>query len=788
MKRLRPQHQDSVDFLERWDPKGLWVLVAIGADKHREISAATFSSEERSAALGWIKEQNKDRNVYFTVNPVAEPLNKKPKREDIQSMSWLHVDVDPRVGENIEAERARILALFNENLPASVPTPTAVVFSGGGYQGFWRLETPFSIKGDPGKYEEAKRWNMQLELLFSGDSCHNVDRIMRLPGTINWPDERKKRKGRVPTLAVLSQWNGHTYDLEDFTPAALVQSKDAQDALRTGDAVKISGNVKRLNDVNELGDQVQDYCKVIIVQGHDPDEPDKWDSRSETTWYVVCELVRSGVDDDTIYSVITDPGFKISGHILDQDDPEKAAKRHIERAREHAIHPVLQELNGKHAVIADFGGKCRVTNEVRDPMLGRTNFSFQAPNDFRMRYMNRMIEYEDGAGKSRSMPLGDWWLKHPNRKQFDTIVFAPEIEVPGSFNLWRGFSCTAQPGDCQLFLDHLLENICCGNEEHYAYLIGWMAHAVQKPAVPGYTAVVLRGAQGTGKSFFAKTFGHLFGHHFLQVSDPKHLVGAFNAHLRDCVVLFGDEAFYAGDKRHEGALKTLVTEEMLSIEGKGVNLVTTSNCLHIILASNSDWVVPAGESERRYFMLDVSDAKKQDTTYFRLIQNQLDSGGYEALLHFLRTYDLAAFNVRKMPTTRALQDQKILSYGAEHAWWYNKLVQGELVNSMGWPEGVYTEVLSEDYRVYMSTFGRSAGNGSQVNMHRFLKTVLPGGEVVKRQQSSGMYEINGRTKLCRPYIMAVPPLEKCRERWEKLKGEEFPWEDIEQIPETESHF
>ena len=37
------------------------------------------------------------------------------------------------------------------------------------------------------------------------------------------------------------------------------------------------------------------------------------------------------------------------------------------------------------------------------------------------------------------------------------------------------------------------------------------------------------------------------GQHALKISNAKHLVGNFNSHLRDCVFLFADEAFFAGD-------------------------------------------------------------------------------------------------------------------------------------------------------------------------------------------------------------------------------------------------
>ena len=35
----------------------------------------------------------------------------------------------------------------------------------------------------------------------SDEATHNIDRILRLPGTVNYPNKKKRVKGRVPTLA-----------------------------------------------------------------------------------------------------------------------------------------------------------------------------------------------------------------------------------------------------------------------------------------------------------------------------------------------------------------------------------------------------------------------------------------------------------------------------------------------------------------------------------------------------------------------------------------------------------
>src|SRR5262249_30889666 len=157
--------------------------------------------------------------------------------------------------------------------------------------------------------------------------------------------------------------------------------------------------------------------------------------------------------------------------------------------------------------------------------------------------------------------------------------------------------------------------------------------------------------------FFATHFGHLFGRHYMQVSNPSHLVGNFNAHLRDTVLLFADEAFYAGDKKHEGILKTLITEDTIPIESKGVDVVTCPNFVHLIMASNEPHIVRAGIDERRFLVLDVGEGHKQDIEYFKAIASELENGGYANLLDFLLRYDLSGFEVRTVPGTAALSEQ-----------------------------------------------------------------------------------------------------------------------------------
>ena len=149
------------------------------------------------------------------------------------------------------------------------------------------------------------------------------------------------------------------------------------------------------------------------------------------------------------------------------------------------------------------------------------------------------------------------------RRQYDGIVYAPGAgpeNTRGKLNLWAGVRMRPWKGSCELYLAHLRDNICCKVDAHYQYLLNWMAHAAQNPGRQGEVALVMQGKEGTGKGVTAKEFGRLFGAHFRHISQAGHLTGHFNAHLQQCSVLFADEAFFAGNRSHEGILKALIAK------------------------------------------------------------------------------------------------------------------------------------------------------------------------------------------------------------------------------------
>src|SRR5262249_48239550 len=152
--------------------------------------------------------------------------------------------------------------------------------------------------------------------------------------------------------------------------------------------------------------------------------------------------------------------------------------------------------------------------------------------------------------------------------------------------------------------------------------------------------------------------------------------GKFNQHLRQCSFLFADEAYAPDDKKAEGRLKRLITEDTLDIEPKGRDMTEVPNLLHVMLASNEDWAVPSGPYDRRYVIQNVADPYRQARSWFGQINEQLKSGGCEAMLFDLMERDLGDWHPRQIVHSAALVDQQMQSLSPFDAWWFEMLQTG----------------------------------------------------------------------------------------------------------------
>lgn len=297
---------NSVDFLEWFRPAGPWVLSAIVPDGR--ITTLTFTQENLERMRAWIASRDGAENLYFQVNSSGDKkLAKKASKTDIVAADWLHVDVDPLPDE----AKANILA----RIEAFRLRPSAVIDSGGGYQAFWRIASTDELDD----VEAINRW---LAAELGGDYCHNIDRIMRLPGTTNVPNAKKRKAGREPCPARVVWRDESVWDRGEFERVA-GESSGARKRV-------VVGEWTGATDVLFLAEALPPWAFRMLRDARDKDGI-PFRSRSHHVWAFVGACVRDGVPHELTKWCLLNPDFLVSEHILSQSNIDRAVERTFER-------------------------------------------------------------------------------------------------------------------------------------------------------------------------------------------------------------------------------------------------------------------------------------------------------------------------------------------------------------------------------------------------------------------------------------------------------------------------
>jgi len=306
-----PDSNGAVQFLGHVHPHDPVHLVAI--HETARVEARTFMLEESSELYEWIDSRQGLANLYWHVNELKPGVSHvKAKKNHVLRGLYVHADIDdPKAFD-------RIAALS--------PRPTLVIFSGGGFQVFYRLSEPCLDLG------HLERCNAALAKQLGGDHCHNVDRIMRLPGTINVPNAKKRAAGRTPALAYvvgeLTGWD-RVYSIDEFSEGAPDPNPTPPQAL----AIPVTQV-----SLDDLPLNVPAAVRAVIEIGDDPDRPrdseaPRYPSRSEAVFHVACELVRAGCAEETIAGVLTNRGLGISASVLEKRNSHQYALRQARAAK-----------------------------------------------------------------------------------------------------------------------------------------------------------------------------------------------------------------------------------------------------------------------------------------------------------------------------------------------------------------------------------------------------------------------------------------------------------------------
>jgi hypothetical protein len=213
----------ALRFLEMLDPGGRHIIASEAPFGGKDDGplwerGRTFEPHERELLIADIeKRQARGSNVYYGVN--------RPRRVSDQQGSYGKCNTDDIIGIRalaFDIDLFRDADALNAKLAGEL-RPSLIINTGGGLHLIYLLNKAINVNlyRPPANAEEeqvnallvelrafitrlAHDFEALLRALFPQceiDNMSNVDRVMRLPGTVNYPKAEKRARGQVEALA-----------------------------------------------------------------------------------------------------------------------------------------------------------------------------------------------------------------------------------------------------------------------------------------------------------------------------------------------------------------------------------------------------------------------------------------------------------------------------------------------------------------------------------------------------------------------------------------------------------
>ena len=205
---------------------------------------------------------------------------------------------------------------------------------------------------------------------------------------------------------------------------------------------------------------------------------------------------------------------------------------------------------------------------------------------------------------------------------------------------------TDELGKIQIILDHFNDQWCRGDLQSFEFLMkvfqDKFAHPFDLPTKP--VCLVLFGLEGSGKTMpvellFSKAFGQEFissASSFESVTNPSGFTDQIESKL---VVVMNEvpDADYNHRKMYEN-FKALITDRQRKSMVKYQGARDVPNNILYIATTNNKNAFRLTQTDRRYFMLDVSSSKKGDDQYFCNLAEAINEH-WKLIVRYIIGYD-----------------------------------------------------------------------------------------------------------------------------------------------------
>ncbi len=249
--------------------------------------------------------------------------------------------------------------------------------------------------------------------------------------------------------------------------------------------------------------------------------------------------------------------------------------------------------------------------------------------------------------------------KLPVRK-FEALVYLPgAAEFPdgerGRYNIWRDSGVEARPGDVGPFLGHLANLV--PDEAERGHLLDYLAMIVQEPGRKIHFALLLRGGQGTGKSWLGRLMTSVIGAPNVVFPSNDEVLSQWTIWTEGSCFAVIEELMARGRLDMANRLKPIITEPTLRIEEKKRSIYTIPNHLNLMAFTNHEDAMPIENGDRRWLVIS-SPLKPMGEGYYQRLFAFLDGDGPSAVKHFLLSRKVSLNPKGMAPNTKGKAEMR----------------------------------------------------------------------------------------------------------------------------------
>lgn len=617
------------------------------------------SKRVTSCTMAEALERNKDHyGVYWHVNRVRDGIGTKATKDDVTEIRFAHADIDPP--DQGPWDKDAVLAQLIEQ-GASV-----VIDSGNGLQAVWALLPGATI-------DQVELVNKGLMQLFGADdTTWNADRVLRVPGTINWPNKVKRAKGRVPAPAS-EVWRCElVYPIENLL-AAWPYVEPPRKEKGPDEIEPVAW------EPIPLPDRASPELYEVV---HHPQASD----RSSDVMRAVVMMGRENFTDAEIMGILLNPELPISAHCLDQNDPERQARRKAAKAIPHRpksaeymfgedtvelppqVLPepptVTKARKGGYGARSHgmFMGISEQMDHFTDCIYIMQSDRVLMPDGMELSQSRFDVARGghlfamDDTNEKTSKSAWEAFLKNNafTPPTAHSTCFRPELPPftlveDGTWqlvNTYQPINTPRKDGDVGPFLRHM--ETLFPIERDRRILLSYMASLVQNPGVKFQWWPVIQGAKGNGKTLLLNILTYCVGEQYSHLPNTSKMTRngiSFNGWLRGKLFLGMDEVYSSQRRDFLEEFKPYVTNRRLPIESKGVDEYTGDNRANGMMLTNHKDGVPVDKDERRYAVFFTKQQTAEECfadgltpDHFQKLWAWLDRDGFAIINGYLRSY------------------------------------------------------------------------------------------------------------------------------------------------------